>query len=113
MGETAKREHFGDVVFGREGLEEMESLEHEADRLAAHPRYRRFFLVVDGFAGKDDTAGVRAEQPGKNAEQRGLPGARGPDEHDQLSTSHRQRDVGQHRNRFAAALTTAPHALSL
>ena len=81
-GEAHRGHH---VAVGAEARDEVERLEHHADRVAAVRRE-----VAPGEAGglaavELDGSGRGREEPGQAREQRRLPAARGPEEDDQLA----------------------------
>ena len=93
LGQLAHGEAERDVVAHGHVLEGRVVLEHEADAPALRRDARRVLAVdLDGAA-------VGTLQPGDDAQQRGLAGARGTEQRCQRPIRHLERDVVERRER--------------
>ena len=81
-----------EILEHRHAAERLRDLERAREPEAAAPLRCKARHVT---AGEQDAAGIGRERPGRDAEQRGLAGAVGPDDAERLAFGQRQVDVGR------------------
>ncbi len=103
VGNAGELERHGDVFQRRHGRDQMESLKHDADILAAKARQRVLVEPLQLLAVDLHRAGIRPLQPGHHHEERRLAGARRAQQANSLAAPYMKVDVAQDMNAGGAA----------
>ena len=90
---AAEMQRQPDILQTRQRRQQVEELKDEPDLVAPHARQRIVGQTGERFAVDPDLAGRRTVEAANEVEQRGLPGARRPDDRHHLASRDRQRDV--------------------
>ena len=89
---AAQVQRQADVLEARQGRQQVEELEDEADLVAADAGQRVVRQAAQGFAVDGDDAGGGAIESAEQVEQRGLSRARGSDDRDHLAAGDGESD---------------------
>ena len=95
-------EHQLNVLCGRQGREEVESLEYKADFLQPHVGHLPRLQAVTSCPEMRTLPDVARQNAAHDGEQRGLAAARGADQHDQFSAADVQINAAQRGHHIAA-----------
>src|SRR5690606_18109778 len=101
------------ILERRQGGDEIEELEYEADAAAAQPRQPVLGQPRQRFARDAHLATARAIQPADDVEQRALAGARAADEDDQLATRDLRGDAVEYTVRPAVLVVVLADSFEL
>lgn len=96
VGGAGKFERHGDIFEGRHVGNEMEGLEHDADRTAPHRRQRIFRKIVQRLVGNMNLARIQPFEAGNHHQKRRFARSRRTDDTDRFTATDLQIDSLEH-----------------